>query len=206
MTWAHTRLAAASATSATLRSARSRFRQRAAATWLARRSKAAQARTAGLPIRPGERVLTLDRAPAGSLIAATAAAVYLSDQGELGRTWSRVGWEEVIRTGWDDRRHILVLTGAGPSGRWRAELAVDRHSALVELARERVSATLLASAAVRYRDRICAIVMARRQPGSGKVTWLTLLNQAGDTEDQAVRAKAAAAIAALGAQTGIPAG
>jgi hypothetical protein len=48
--------------------------------------------------------------------------------------------------------------------------------------------------------------MARRQPGSGKVIWVTLLNQADDTEDQAVRAKAAAAIAALGAQTGISAG
>jgi hypothetical protein len=206
MTWAHTRLAAASATGARLRAVRGLFWQRAAATWQATRSKTAQAKIAGLPIRPGERVLILDRAPAGSLVAATAAAVYLSDQGELSRTWSRVGWEEVIRTGWDDRRRILVLTGAGPSGMWRAELAVDRHSALVELARERVSATLLASAAVRYRDRICAVVVARRQPGSGRVTWLTLLNQADDTEDQAVRAKAAAAIAALRAQTGIPAG
>jgi hypothetical protein len=206
MTLAHTRLAAASAASATLRAARGRFRQRAAATRLARRSKTAQAKIAGLPIRPGERVLTLDHAPVGSLVAATAAAVYLSDQGEPGRTWSRVGWEEVIRTGWDDRRRILALTGAGPSGMWREELAVDRDSALVELARERVSATLLASAAIRYRDRICAVVMARRLPGSGKVIWVTLLNQTGDTEDQAVRAKAAAAIAALGAQTGIPAG
>jgi hypothetical protein len=35
---------------------------------------------------------------------------------------------------------------------------------------------------------------------------VTLLGQAGDTEDPPVRPKAAAAIAALGAQTGIPAG
>jgi len=47
--------------------------------------------------------------------------------------------------------------------------------------------------------------MARRQPGSGKVIWVTLLRHAGDTEDQAIRAKAAAAIATLRAQTGIPA-
>jgi hypothetical protein len=51
----------------------------------------------------------------------------------------------------------------------------------------------------------CAVVMARRQPGSGKVIWLTFLNHASDAEDQAIRAKAAAANADLRAQTGIPA-
>ena len=86
-----------------------------------------------------------------------------------------------------------------------AGLALDRDSTLVELARERFRATLLASATVRHSDRVCAVVMARRQPGSGKVIWVTLLNQASDTEDQVIRAKAAAAIAALRAQTGIPA-
>jgi hypothetical protein len=121
MTLAHTRLAAASAASARLRAAGGRFRQRATATWLARRSKTAQAQIGGLPIRPGDRVLTLDHAPADSLVAATAAAVYLSDQGEPGRTWSRVAWEEVMRAGWDDRRCILALTGAGPSAMWREE-------------------------------------------------------------------------------------
>jgi hypothetical protein len=91
------------------------------------------------------------------------------------------GVEDVVRVGWDDRRCVLALTGAGPGGMWRKELALDRHSALVELARERVSATLIASTAVRHGDRVCAVVMARRQPGSGKVIWVTLLNQAGDT-------------------------
>ena len=205
MTLAHTPVAAASATSAGLGTARARFRHRAAATWLARRSKTAQAKTAGLPIRPGERVLTLDHAPAGSLVAATAAAVYIGDQTEPAPTWCRLGWEEVTRIGWQDRRHLLALIGAGPGGVWRKELALGRHSTLVELARERVSATLLASAAVWHGDRVCAVVMARRQPGSGNVIWVTLLNQAEDAEDQAIRAKAAAAIATLRAQTGIPA-
>jgi len=40
---------------------------------------------------------------------------------------------------------------------------------------------------------------------SGEVIWVTLLNQAGDTENQAIRAKAAATIADLQAKTGIPA-
>jgi hypothetical protein len=204
MTLAHTRRAAAPAASAGFRAARARFRQRAAAR-LARRSKTAQAKTADIPIGPGERVLTFDRGPAGSLVAATAAAVYIGGQGEPGRPWCRLGWEEVVRVGWDDRRCVLALIGGGPAGMRRKEVALDRRSTLVELARERVSATLIASAAVRHRDRVCAVVMARRQPGSSNVIWVTLLNQAGDAEAQAIRAKAAAAIADLRAQTGIPA-
>jgi hypothetical protein len=63
----------------------------------------------------------------------------------------------------------------------------------------------LASATVRNDDQVCAVVMARRQSGSGKVIWVTLLNAASHTGDQATRAKATTAIAELRAQTGIPA-
>jgi len=49
-------------------------------------------------------------------------------------------------------------------------------------------------------------VTARRQPGSGRVVWVTLLSQAGGTKNQAIRARAAEVIADLRAQTGIPAG
>ena len=63
---------------------------------------------------------------------------------------------------------MLALTGAGPRGMWRKELALDRRSALPALALERVSATLLADRMVRHNDRVCAVVMARLQPRSGK--------------------------------------
>jgi hypothetical protein len=207
MTLAQTRQAAASAASARTGTGRAWFwPPQAAARRLARRSKTARATTAGLPLRRGERVLLLEHAPAGCLVGATAAAVYTQDQSEPGCSWSRIGWEEVIRIGWDERRSALALIGAGPCGVWRKELAVDRHSALVELARERIAATLLASAVVRDSDRVAAVVTARRQPGSGKVVWVTLLSQAGVTNNQAILARAAVVIADLRAQTGIPAG
>jgi hypothetical protein len=207
MTLAQTRQAAASAASARAGAGRAWFwPPQTAARWLARRSKTARATTAGLPIRHGERVLLLEHAPAGCLVAATAAALYTYGQGEPGRSWCRIGWEEVIRIGWDERHSALTLIGAGPSGVWRKELAADRPSALVELARERIGATLLASAAVRDGDRVAAVVTARRQPGSGEVVWVTLLSQAGVTNNQAILARAAAVIADLRAQTGIPAG
>jgi hypothetical protein len=205
MTLTHTQQAAAPAASAGFRVARARFRGWPAAARLARRGKTAQAKAAGVPIGPGERVLTLDRGPAGPLAAATAVAVYIGGQSGPGPAWCRLGWEEVTRARWDDRRCVLVLSGAGPGGMWRKEVALDQRSTLVELASERVSATLLASAVVRLHGRACAMVMARRQPGSGRVIWVTLLSLAGGPEDQEIRAKVAATLADLRAQTGIPA-
>jgi hypothetical protein len=206
MTLADTWQAAASATRARFRTGRGWLESpQAAARWLARRSKTAQALTAGMPIRPGEGVLLLGQAQDGAPVAATAEAVYAPGRLESGRSWCRLGWEEVIRIRWDDQRCALALIGAGPSGMWRQELVLGRHSALVELARERVGATLLASTVVRDGDRVVAVVTARRLPGSGKVLWVTLLSQAGATENQAIRVRAAAAIAELRAQTGIPA-
>ena len=201
MTLTHTRQAVVPAASTGVRTAPASFIRWPPAVRLARRGKTAQAKSAGIPIGPGERVLILDRGPAGALTAATAAAVYTSDR----RGWCRLGWEEVTRAGWDDRRCLLVLTGAGPGGMWRREVALDGRSRLAELARERVSATLLASAVVRQSGRACAVVMARRQPASGKVIWVTFLRHASDAEEQAIRANAAAVIADLRAQNGIPA-
>jgi hypothetical protein len=49
---------------------------------------------------------------------------------------------------------------------------------------------LLVQTVVRDDDRICAVMMARRHPVSGKVIWVTLLNGAVHTQqqDQAIRA------------------
>jgi hypothetical protein len=203
MTLTHPRRAAAPAAGAGL-TARARSLRRAAAARLARPGKTARAIAAGMPVRPGERVLTLDHTSGGSMIAATAAAVYIG-RSEPGCPWCRIGWEQVTRAGWDGRRCVLAITGVGPDGAWRKELALDRRRPLVDLARERVNATLLASATVRDGDQVCAVVMARRQPGSGTVIWVTLVNGAWCADDrQKILARAAAAIAGLRAQTGIP--
>ena len=58
---------------------------------------------------------------------------------------------------------------------------------------------------MRLGDQICAWVTARRQPGSGKVVWVVVLNEAGDISASAIRAKVDATIADLQAETGITA-
>jgi hypothetical protein len=149
-------------------------------------------------------VFTTDHGLGGSLVVATGAAVYCH-AGEPNRTWSRLGWEDVGGVVWDDRRRVLTLTGVQPGRIWRKELVLPCHTALVELARERLTSTLLASTAVRLGGQVCAWVTARRQPGSGKVVWVVVLNVARDTGDPAIRGEVAAAIADLQSQTGIPA-
>jgi hypothetical protein len=180
-----------------------RARLRASAGWLARRRPTSAARGAGAPIGPAERVVTTGCDVEGSLIVATTAAVYWQDG--PGHAWSRLGWEDVGRVGWDEQRRVLTLTGVRPGAAWREELALPSHTALVELARERLTSTLLAGAAVRLGDQVCAWVTARRQPGSGKVVWVVVLNEAADASVSAIWAKVDATIADLQAETGITA-
>jgi hypothetical protein len=167
-------------------------------------TRTSAAKAAGAPIGPAERVLVTDRDLAGALVLATEAAIYHQDRGEPGSAWSRLGWEDVIRAAWDERRHVLRLTGVGAGRLWRKNLVLASRGALVELAREQVTSTLLASTAVRLGDQVCAWLTARRQPGAGRVTWVVVLNGAAGTSNPAIRAKVTAAIAELQAQTGIP--
>jgi hypothetical protein len=163
------------------------------------------ARAAGAPIGPAERVVTVGSVVEGSLIVATTAAVYWQDGPGPGRAWSRLGWEDVGGVSWDEQRRVLTFTGVRPGGVWRKELALPAHTALVELARERLTSTLLASAAVRHGDQVCAWVTARRQPGSGNVMWVVVLNGACGISASAIRAKVDAAIVDLQAKTGVTA-
>lgn len=185
--------------------ARARAWRRAAGSWLARRNRTSAAKVAGVPIGAAERVLTSGHDLEGSLLVATGAAIYYQDGRGPGHTWSRLAWEDVDAVRWDDRHHILTLTGMRAGGIWRQELALPSHTALVELARERLATTTLASAAVRLGDRVCARVTARRQPGSGKVVWMVVLNGAAAISNPAIRARVEAAVADLQAETGIAA-
>jgi len=177
---------------------------RTAGEWLVRRNRTSAAKADGAPIGHAERVLTTDHDLAGSQVVATSAAVYFQDQGRAGRTWSRLGWEDVDAVLWHDRHQVLVFTGVQRGGIWRKELVLASRTVLVDVARERVASTLLASTIVRLDDQAHARVTARRQPGSGKVVWIVVLNEAAGISNPAIRARVQAAIAAVQAETGIP--
>jgi hypothetical protein len=83
-----------------------------------------------------------------SIRQAGAALVIATDRGVCGRSWSRLGWEDVDQVLWDDDGNALTLTRTGHRGPARVALRRPRHGPLVGLARERVFSTILARAPV----------------------------------------------------------
>jgi hypothetical protein len=164
--------------------------------------KTAAAIAAGAPIGPGERVLTSIRQAGPALVIATERAVYYQD-GSGGRSWSRLGWEEVDQVLWDVALHALTLTRAGHGALSRVVLRLARHDPLVELARERVTWTTLARAPVLSGSRVCGWLTARRAPGSDHVRWVLTVRDALVSGDPALRHRVSGAIAALEADLGL---
>jgi hypothetical protein len=115
--------------------------------------KTAAAVAAGAPIGPGERVMVSMRQVSGALVAATAHAVYRQDGTG---TWSRLGWEDVDQVFWDRERCPLSLTRVNDGGSPPVVLGLPRGTPLVELARDRVTATTLARAPLLSGGRVCA--------------------------------------------------
>ena len=124
--------------------------------------KTAAAVAAGAPIRPGEKVLASVRQANAALAVATERAVYRQDGPGADRSWSRLGWDDVDQVLWDDERHTLTLARAGLGESSPVVLRLPGSVPLVELARERVTATTLARAPLLSAGRVCGWLTARR--------------------------------------------
>lgn len=178
-----------------------------AARWrdlAADRSLPADLRTR-LALAKGERVLSVDRDPAGAcVLVATERALYRRDDGNA---WRRQGWERVSAVDWDDVGRRLVFTGLtdiglGPQ---RSVLALRDRGCLVELASERITHTWLGRWPLMLPGGEPAVVEARRRPVTGELLWLVHLDGiCWDIRDHAVHASITRAIARLGTDLGIP--
>ena len=163
--------------------------------------KTAAAVAAGAPIGPGEEVLISGRQVNGALVIATGHALYHQDG--PGRTWSRLGWEDVDQLLWDDERRVLTLTRASRGRSSPVILRLPHGIPLVDFARERVTSTTLAHAPLLSAGRVCGWLTARRPPGSDQVRWVLTLRDAAAGGDPALRSRVAGAIAALEADLGL---
>ncbi len=168
--------------------------------WLRR---TAAAIGAGVPIEPGERVLASVREVGGTMVVATGHGIYRQDGSPEYGSWSRLGWEDVDRIGWDDGARVLTLTRLRGDGPPHMVLHLPGQAPLVELASQRVISTILASAPVLSRGRVCGRLTARRRPGDDHVRWVFTLWDPAASGDPALRARVAGAIAALEADLGL---
>jgi hypothetical protein len=143
------------------------------------RTRPTGAPAAALPaLAPGEQVLCVEADGRGP-VAATDRAIYHDE----GAGWRRLGWEQVRRVDWDNRRSALLLWGLTPTVPRQTEVLLRRGSRLVALARERVAWCTVPVPRSRL-DGVGTLLAVRRQPGSGELVWLVAFDAGVDAADR----------------------
>jgi hypothetical protein len=146
-------------------------------------------------VRPGERLLawadTADGAAGGSRD-----ALYLP-------TGERLAWDEVEAADWDVESSVLTVREVGRYGEPRRahRLMVEEPGRLLELVRERVTASVVLLRHVVVAGERGVRVVARRAPGGDRaLRWFYEYDEGVDPDDPAVRAAAEEALAAARAE------
>lgn len=154
-------------------------------------------------VASGEKVLASAAAADGTVFAGTRDAFYVVADGET----RRVPWEQVEAADWDRDTDTFRLSEVGS---WGVERPV--HTAtlaepgrLLELVRERVTASVVLQRHVRVKGRRGLRVIARRAPsGAGGVQWVYEYDEGVDPEDETVRALASDALDVMRRDVGLP--
>lgn len=152
-----------------------------------------------VPVAPGEKVLAWATATSGEVVAGTRDALYLGD--------ARLAWEEVEAADWDRDTSRLRLSEVGQWGEQRVEhaLTIDEPGRLLELIRERVTASVVLQRHVPLEHRRGLRVIARRAPrGDRPISWFYEYDEGIDPDDPAVQEVARATLAAARGEVGAP--
>lgn len=143
-----------------------------------------------IEVATGERLLAWATTTAGP-VGGTRDALYLPG--------ARVPWERVQASDWDSDTSVLRISEVGSWGAARPEhvLTVEEPGRLLELLRERVTASVVLQRHVPLEGRRGVRVIARRAPrGDQPVEWLYEYDEGIDPDDPAVRFEAERALEA----------
>ena len=152
----------------------------------------------------GERVLAWCADAGGSVIAGTRDALYLpavSDGSPV-----RVAWEDVQAADWDRDSETFRISEVGRWGERRREhsFSLSEPGRLLELVRERVTASIVFQRHVPLDPRRGVRLIARRAPrGDRPVQWIYEYDDGVDPDDPGVRRAVAAALAESRADLGL---
>ena len=154
-----------------------------------------------LRLAPGERVLAGAADADGRWIVGTDRALHLpaDDGGQV------LAWEDVDRASWDDDTERLVVVEVADFGETqpRHELALRDPMRLLDLIRERVTASVLLTRHVPVAGSRGLKVVARRSPTrQGEVIWSTWLDDGLDPADPEVRRAVEEGLAAARTELG----
>lgn len=134
-----------------------------------------------LDIGAGERVLSGAVTEDGTAVAGTRDALYIGE--------ARIPWESVEKADWDSDSTTLQVVEVGSWGAVRPtyELVLPDHGLLVELVRERITASVVLQRHVPVRGRRGVMVIARRAPrGDQPLTWVYEFEEGIDPRDPEV--------------------
>ena len=159
--------------------------------------------TPAVAVGPGERVLASATAADGTVLAGTRDAFYVVSGEEV----RRVPWEQVEAADWDRDTDTFRLSEVGTWGDQRPVHAATlaEPGRLLELVRERVTASVVLQRHVAVGARRGLRVIARRAPsGAGGVQWVYEYDEGVDPDDPVVRAAAREALELARRDVGLP--
>lgn len=151
----------------------------------------------------GERVLASAEAADGTVLAGTRDAFYVEVDGES----HRIPWEQVEAADWDRDTDTFRLSEVGSWGDRRPvhTATLREPGRLLELVRERVTASVVLQRHVPVAGRRGLRVIARRAPaGTGRVQWVYEYDEGVDPDAPAVRQAARDALETMRRDVGLP--
>jgi hypothetical protein len=153
-------------------------------------------------VGPGERVLAWCHTGDDRVLAGTRDALYLAAPDDT----TRIPWEQVEAADWDDDSEVLRVSLVGSWGEQRVEhvLAIAEPGRLLQLVRERVTASIVLQRHVPLRGRGGVRVIGRRAPrGDAPIAWFYEYDEGVDPDDPTVRTAAAEALVAARSDVGL---
>ncbi len=159
----------------------------------------------GLTVGPGERVLAWCRSDDGRTLVGTRDALYVGSD-ESADAAARIPWERVEAADWDNETDVLRVSLVGSWGEQRVEheMGLVEPGRLLELVRERVTASVVLQRHVALAGRRGVRVIGRRAPrGNASIEWFYEYDEGIDPDDPTVRTAATDALVAARADVGL---
>jgi hypothetical protein len=151
-------------------------------------------------LRRGEKVLAAAPAADGSWLLGTRGSLVLV----LPSGVEHLPWEQVEDAAWDKDGSRLRITGVGSYGEPRPSytFVMEDPALLLQLVRERVTASIVLQRRVPVLRDLGLTVIGRRSPVGGPVNWMHAYDPGLDPNDPEVAAVADAALAQAQSEVG----
>lgn len=158
----------------------------------------------GWAVVPGERVLAAARvAGEERWLLGTRRRLALVSAAEPMLTWT---WDQIQAMDWKAEEHTLRWSPIGSFGEVRESAAYKLVDAdlLLQLVRERITASILFERHEPVRGKLGFRVIARRNPGGGPLTWMCDFDPGVEPEAPGMPERVEAALARAQAEIGEP--